>query len=286
MTNIIDGKKISKEVISELTSRYKSLQEQFNTEAQLAIILVGDNPASKIYIANKCRAAQQVGIKTHFLELPDNISQEKLLFEIEQLNQDNKISGIIVQLPLPRHISKQKVITAISPNKDVDGFHPFNVGLLYSAEQNGFVPCTALGCLKLIKAAHENIVGKHVVIIGRSSIVGRPLAALLLKENCTVTICHSATKNLIEHTQKADIVVSAIGRPQYLDKKFFPNKSTVIDVGISRIEKNGKSVIVGDVNFHDVQNHVYAITPVPGGVGPMTVAYLLVNTVEAWRRQS
>ena len=279
---IIDGKKISNEILADLKIKVEDYKKLSNKTITLAIILVGSNSASKIYVHNKIKAAARVGILTHLQEFQDNISQDNLLKEIAILNQDSNISGMIVQLPLPKHIDKSKILNAIDPKKDVDCFHPLNVGLLYSPYKNGFIPCTARGCLTLIKSQISDLSGKNVVIIGRSNIVGRPIAALLLKEDCTVTICHSKTKNLESFTCKADIVISAVGVPKFLTKKYFNSNALVIDVGINRIENSdSKSQLVGDVDFEEVKNIVKYITPVPGGVGPMTVAYLLVNTYTA-----
>lgn len=283
--NIIDGKKISQSIIEKLKIEYVEYLIAGGKPACLAIILVGDDEASKIYIQNKRKAAAVVGMQTKLVELSIHIAQNELLEIIQGLNIDPAISGIIVQLPLPGHIDKQQVVNAISPSKDVDGFHPLNMGYLYGPESNKFVPCTALGCLDLIKSSMPKIAGKHAVVIGRSIIVGRPVAALLLKENCTLTICHSGTKNLAEITRQADIVVSAIGKPKYLTREYFSPDSIVIDVGISRIEIDGEVKLCGDVDFDNVRDHVRYITPVPGGVGPMTVAYLLVNCFHAAQGQ-
>lgn len=283
--NIIDGKKISQSIIEKLKIEYAEYLIAGGRPACLAIILVGDDPASKIYIQNKQKAAAFVGMQAKLVELPSNIEENELLEIIHDLNMDPVIAGIIVQLPLPGHIDKQQVVSAISPHKDVDGFHPLNMGYLYGPENNKFVPCTALGCLDLIKSCIPEIAGKHAVVIGRSIIVGRPVAALLLKENCTVTICHSGTKNLADITKQADIVVSAIGKPKYLTKEYFSAQAVVIDVGISRIEVDGEVKLCGDVDFDNVRDHVRYITPVPGGVGPMTVAYLLVNCFRAAQGQ-
>ncbi|MDG1436514.1 MAG: bifunctional 5,10-methylenetetrahydrofolate dehydrogenase/5,10-methenyltetrahydrofolate cyclohydrolase [Rickettsiaceae bacterium] len=274
---IIDGKEISSRLLLDLKTRIDS----DSVSAKLAIILVGDNAASHIYVQNKIKAAIRVGIRTELKKFTSDITEEKLLQEINDLNKDADTSGMIIQMPLPNHIDKLNVIKAIDPAKDVDGFHPINLGMLFSPYKNGFVPCTALGCLKLIKSCASDISGKKVVILGRSNIVGRPLAALLLKEDCTVTICHSKTKNLMEITSKADIVVSAMGNPKFLTKEYFNSSAIVIDVGINRVEQDGKYKLLGDVDFENVKNHVSYITPVPGGVGPMTVAYLLVNTYDA-----
>ena len=278
---IIDGKKISEQLLAELKIKIDADNKLQSKPAKLAIILVGDDPASAIYVRNKIRAAARVGIDTEFKNFDDDISEISLLREIERLNTDEDISGIIVQLPLPKHISKGKVIMAIDPDKDVDGFHPVNVGMLYSPLEHNFVPCTARGCLQLIRSCIDDLSGKNVVVVGRSNIVGRPLAALLLKEHCSVTICHSRTKDLINITKKADVVISAVGSPKFLKKEYFNSEAVVIDVGINRVEFENKYELVGDVDFHEVKNHVKYITPVPGGVGPMTVAYLLLNTYES-----
>lgn len=283
--NIIDGKKISQSIIEKLKIEYTEHLTAGGRPACLAIILVGDDAASKIYIQNKQKAAAVVGMQAQLVELPSNILENELLEIIHGLNMDPAISGIIVQLPLPGHIDKQQVVSAISPHKDVDGFHPLNMGYLYGPESNKFVPCTALGCLDLIKSCMPEIAGKNAVVIGRSIIVGRPVAALLLKEDCTVSICHSGTKNLADITKRADIVVSAIGKPKYLTKEYFSEQALVIDVGISRIEIGGEVKLCGDVDFDNVCDHVKYITPVPGGVGPMTVAYLLVNCFRAAQGQ-
>lgn len=274
---IIDGKKISEQMLANLKNRI----ETDNISAKLAIILVGEDASSKIYVQNKIKSGLKVGIQTELKTFASHVTEEELLHKIKELNEDPDISGIIVQMPLPDHINKFNVIMAVDPMKDVDGFHPINLGKLFSPYKNGFVPCTARGCLDLIKHCTSDLSGKNIVIIGRSNIVGRPLAALLLKEDCTVTICHSRTKNLAEITYKADIVVSAMGKAQFLTTDYFNSNAIIIDVGINRIENNGKYKLSGDVDFQTVKNHVKYITPVPGGVGPMTVAYLLLNTYAA-----
>lgn len=274
---IIDGKKISEVILSDLKAKIA----KNNVLAKLAIILVGDDPASMIYVRNKIKAAHRVGISTELKHFDNGITETRLLKEIEELNLNKDVSGIIVQMPLPDHISKFKVINGLDPKKDVDGFHPLNLGMLFSPYEHGIVPCTARGCLELIKSCEESLEGKNVVIVGRSNIVGRPLAALLLKEHCSVTICHSKTKNLASITSSADIVISAVGNPQFMTKEYFNSDAIVIDVGINRIESQDKYKLVGDVDFQEVKNKVRYITPVPGGVGPMTVAYLLVNTYAA-----
>lgn len=275
---IIDGKEISEIILADLKAKIENDKKQEFRPAKLAIILVGDDPANTIYVQNKIRAALRVGILTELKQFDSDLPEQVLLTEVSRLNNDPEISGIIIQLPLPDHIDKAKVIMAVHPDKDVDGFHPINIGLLYSPFEHGFVPCTARGCLALIKSCVDDLAGKNVVVIGRSNIVGRPLAALLLKEDCSVTICHSKTKDLQSITSRADIVVSAMGRPQFLTKEYFNSNAVVIDVGINRLVSENKCTMVGDVDFQSVKDHVKYITPVPGGVGPMTVAYLLVNT--------
>lgn len=278
---IIDGKEISEIILADLKAKIENDKQQEFRPAKLAIILVGNDPASTIYVQNKIKAALRVGILTELKQFDSDLPEKVLLSEVSQLNNDPEISGIIIQLPLPDHIDKAKVIMAVHPDKDVDGFHPINIGLLYSPFENGFVPCTARGCLALIKSCVDDLVGKNVVVIGRSNIVGRPLAALLLKEDCSVMICHSKTRDLASITSRADIVVSAIGRPKFLTKEYFNSNAVVIDVGINRLVLENKCTMVGDVDFQSVKDHVKYITPVPGGVGPMTVAYLLVNTYMA-----
>ena len=278
---IIDGKEISEIILADLKAKIENDKQQEFRPAKLAIILVGDDPASTIYVQNKIRAALRVGILTELKQFDSDLPEKVLLSEVSRLNNDPEISGIIIQIPLPDHIDKAKVIMAVHPDKDVDGFHPINIGLLYSPFENGFVPCTARGCLALIKSCVDDLVGKNVVVIGRSNIVGRPLAALLLKEDCSVMICHSKTRDLASITSRADIVVSAIGRPKFLTKEYFNSNAVVIDVGINRLFLENKYTMVGDVDFQSVKDHVKYITPVPGGVGPMTVAYLLVNTYMA-----
>lgn len=278
---IIDGKKISDKILADLKVKIDQDKKSGGSPAKLAIILVGNDPASSIYVQNKIKAAAKIGIETSLQKFEDDILEKDILDEIQSLNKDKNVSGIIVQLPLPQHISKLKVIKSIDPSKDVDGFHPVNVGLLYSPYEHGFVPCTARGSLELIKSCCPVLVGKNVVVIGRSNIVGRPLAALLLKEDCTVTICHSKTVNLQAITRQADIIISAVGKPGFLTKDYFNEKAVVIDVGITRGQSGDKPGLLGDVDFENVKKHVKYITPVPGGVGPMTVAYLLVNTYAA-----
>ena len=281
---LIDGKYHADLILEKLKKNIEYQKKENNLVAKLAIILVGSDPASAIYVRNKISAARKIGIDTEFKNFEENISEKTLLAEIVRMNLDNSISGIIVQLPLPKQISKEKVINAIDPAKDVDGFHPFNVGILNSGYSGGFIPCTARGCLELIKLTQINLEGKNVAIVGRSNIVGKPLAALLSREDATVTLCHSKTTNLASITFNADIVVTAIGKPRFFSSEYFSEKAIVIDVGINRIRFESGYKLVGDVDFESVKNKVSYITPVPGGVGPMTIAYLLTNTFEAMMR--
>jgi len=281
---LIDGKYHADLILEKLKKNIEYQKKENNLVAKLAIILVGSDPASAIYVRNKISAARKIGIDTEFKNFEENISEKTLLAEIVRMNLDNSISGIIVQLPLPKQISKEKVINAIDPAKDVDGFHPFNVGILNSGYSGGFIPCTARGCLELIKLTQINLEGKNVTIVGRSNIVGKPLAALLSREDATVTLCHSKTTNLASITFYADIVVTAIGKPRFFSSEYFSEKAIVIDVGINRIRFESGYKLVGDVDFESVKNKVSYITSVPGGVGPMTIAYLLTNTFEAMMR--
>lgn len=275
---IINGKEYADQILADIKLQVEKLATH-NIKILLAIILVGDNPSSKIYVNNKMKRAKEVGIDTLLISMPHNITQEKLLAELGRLNKDQNIHGIIVQLPLPDHINKHIVQQVISPAKDVDGFHPLNVGMLHSSIGEGFVPCTPQGCLHLIKELCPDLTGKLAVVIGRSSIVGNPMGALLLQEDATVIMCHSKTQNLHELTSQADIVVSAMGKPLSLKRHYFKKGAIVIDVGITRMEDGS---IAGDVDFEDMKDvGLAAISPVPGGVGPMTIAYLLSNVLKA-----
>ena len=278
---IIDGKKIADKILADLKAKIDKDRSDGIFPAKLAIILVGKDPVSVIYVQNKIKAAAKVGIETTLQGFEDDITENELLKRIRSLNQDEEISGIIVQLPLPINMNKSKMVKSIDPSKDVDGFHPMNVGSLYSPYDNGFVPCTARGCLDLIKSCCPVLAGKNIVVIGRSNIVGRPLAALLLKEDCSVTICHSKTINLQAIAKQADIVISAVGNPGFLTADYFNEDAIVIDVGINRVESEDKCKLMGDIDFENVKKNVKYITPVPGGIGPMTIAYLLVNTYAA-----
>lgn len=277
MALLIDGKRISAEIKDETKAKVAELKEQ-GVEISLAVVQVGDNPASCVYVRNKKKACEYVGIKSVSHELPEETTEEELLNLIEELNNDDTINGILVQLPLPRHMDENKVIDAISPYKDVDGFHLMNVGAL-STGQKGFVSCTPYGIIQLLKRSNIEIAGKHCVVIGRSNIVGKPMSMLLLRENGTVTVVHSKTQNMKEITKQADILVVAIGKPKFVDDTFIKEGAVVIDVGINRDEDNK---ICGDVDFEKVEPKASAITPVPGGVGPMTIAMLMNNCLESF----
>ena len=278
MYQIIDGKKISQDIKDELKVKVAALREQ-GKSFTLAVIQVGDDPASSVYVGNKKKACTYIGIESRSYELSEETTEEELLQLVRMLNEDNSVGGILVQLPLPKHIGEEKVIHAISPGKDVDGFHPENVGNL-SIGSPGFVSCTPAGVIQLLKRSGIEIEGKECVVLGRSNIVGKPMAMLLLRENGTVTICHSRTKNLKEITRRADILIAAIGKPKFVDASYVKEGAVVIDVGIHRNENNK---LCGDVDFDDVAPHTSAITPVPGGVGPMTIAMLMSNCVEGRR---
>jgi methylenetetrahydrofolate dehydrogenase (NADP+)/methenyltetrahydrofolate cyclohydrolase len=276
MANIIDGKKISSEIKDEVKERAEKLKGE-GKEITLAVIQVGSDPASSVYVGNKKKACEYVGIRSLAYELPEETTQGELLDLVEELNGREDVQGILVQLPLPGHIEEDAVIRAISPKKDVDGFHPQSVGAL-SLGQPGFVSCTPAGIIQLLKRSGIEIAGKHCVVIGRSNIVGKPMAMLLLREHGTVTVCHSRTKDLKEMTRQADILVVAVGKPKFITKEYIKEGAVVIDVGIHRME-NKK--LCGDVDYDDVAEYAGAITPVPGGVGPMTIAMLMNNCVES-----
>ena len=276
MAKIIDGKQIAQDIRSELKEQVAKLSSEGKTVA-LAVILVGENPASQVYVRNKKKACEEVGIQSLSYELPEETTQEELLELIEKLNHQSGCNGILVQLPLPRHIDEDAVIAAIDPKKDVDGFHPVNVGKL-SIGQPGFVSCTPAGIIQLLKRSDVAMDGKRAVIIGRSNIVGKPMSLLLLRENATVTVAHSHTADLPALCREADILVVAIGRAKFVTKEFVKEGAVVIDVGMDR-DENGK--LCGDVDFESVEPVASAITPVPGGVGPMTIAMLLCNCVQS-----
>lgn len=281
MANIIDGKQISKDIKEELKAEVASLAAQ-GRKCCLAVIQVGNDPASSVYVGNKKKACAYVGIESLAYELPEETTEEELLTIIDKLNKDADVHGILCQLPLPKHINEDHVIKAISPKKDVDGFHPQNVGALVIGEK-GFVSCTPAGIIQLLKRSNIEMDGKHCVVVGRSNIVGKPMSLLMLRENATVTICHSHTKNLKEICKEADILIVAIGKPQFIGKEYVKDGAVVIDVGIHRDENNK---LCGDVKYDEVEPVASYITPVPGGVGPMTIAMLMHNCVEAMKLYS
>ena len=275
---ILDGKKEAELLRNEIKKEISSLKEKYNKTPSLSVILIGDLAPSKIYVRNKEKNSKEVGINSEVIKYSEEVKESEILKKIEELNNNINISGILVQLPLPAHISKEKIINMIKPSKDVDGFHPINIGNL-SAGYKAIVPCTPLGCLLLIKKVEKNLTGKHAVIIGRSNLNGKPMAQLLLRENCSVSIVHSKTKDLKSECQKADILVAAVGVANLVKEDWVKKDSIIIDVGINKIADK----IVGDVDFEQVKNKVKAITPVPGGVGPMTIACLLKNTLECFK---
>lgn len=277
MAQIIDGKKISQQIKDELKQKV-SLYKSQGKNITLAVIQVGSDPASSVYVGNKKKACAYIGIESLAYELPQETTEDELLELIKKLNEDETVNGILVQLPVPKHINEKKIIQAISPLKDVDGFHEQNVGALHVGSE-GFVSCTPAGVIQLLKRSGIEIEGKECVVLGRSNIVGKPMAALLLQENATVTVCHSKTQNLKEHAKRADILVAAIGKPKMIDESYIKEGAVVIDVGIHRDDNNK---LCGDVDYERVFEHTSAITPVPGGVGPMTIAMLMYNCVAAY----
>ena len=276
---LIDGKKAAADLREELKHEVIELKKKYNKVPGLTVILIGDMAPSQIYVKNKEKSANEVGLKSEVIKYPEAVGEKEILDKIEELNNDETVSGILVQLPLPKHIDKQKVIETITPSKDVDGFHPMNVGNLSSGYDSS-VPCTPLGCYLLIKKIEPNLNGKKAVMVGRSNLNGKPMAQLLLKENCTVTITHSKTKDLKAECLEADIIVAAVGIPELVKADWVKKDAIVIDVGINKTNKG----IVGDVAFDEVSKVAKALTPVPGGVGPMTIACLLKNTIECFKR--
>ena len=276
MAKIIDGKAISAAIKDELKEQVKAYKEQ-GIEITLAVVKVGNDPASAVYVRNKEKACEYVGITSRTLALPEETTEEELLKVVEDLNNDSAVNGILVQLPLPKHIDESKILLAIDSNKDVDGFHPVNVGKMVIGE-DAFLPCTPAGIIEMLKHSDVDITGKECVVIGRSNIVGKPMSILMLKENATVTIAHSRTKDLKEVTKRADILIAAIGKAKFVTSDYVKDGAVVIDVGMDR-DEDGK--LCGDVDFASVENIVSAITPVPGGVGPMTVTMLLVNCLRS-----
>ncbi len=287
MAIILDGKKLSETINSEIAEEVKKLADSSKDVPGLAVIIVGDNPASKVYVASKKKACAKAGIFSLEVALDKNITQEKLIEEIQKLNNDDRINGILLQLPLPKHLDEHVALEAISPEKDVDGFHPTNVGKLYIGLDT-FIPCTPKGVIEILKRYNISISGKNAVVIGRSNIVGKPVAALLMKENATVTIAHSKTQNLPELVKNSDIVVSAIGKPNFVKGEWIKEGAVVIDVGINSVDDPSSPKgykLVGDVEFEEASKRASYITPVPGGVGPMTIAMLLSNTLKAKLRK-
>lgn len=284
---IIDGKHIAETIRQELAEEIKQLRAEHHLTPGLAVVLVGEDPASKVYVRNKNKACHDIGIYSEQHNLPEETSEQELLELIQQLNHDEKIHGILVQLPLPDHIDEHKVINAILPEKDVDGFHPMNIGKLMIGEK-GFRPCTPFGVQKMLSYSGVTIAGAHVVVVGRSNIVGKPIANILLQKqpeaNATVTVCHSRTKDLAAITRQADILIAAIGQPEMITAEMVNENAVVIDVGVNRVEDPASKTgyrLVGDVKFDEVSQKCKAISPVPGGVGPMTITMLLYNTVES-----
>jgi len=280
---IIDGKEFAKDLREQIGFEVVKLTEKTGKKPGLAVILVGEDPASQVYVRNKGKQTIEAGMESFTFKMPDTATEEELIAKVNELNANDDVHGILVQLPLPKHIDENAVIGSIHPMKDVDGFHVINTGLLATGQQ-AMVPCTPLGCIMMLKDKLGDLSGLNAVVIGRSNIVGKPMAALLLNESCTVTITHSRTKNIEQICKKADIVVAAVGRPQMVKKEWVKEGAIVIDVGINRIEVDGKNKLVGDVDFDDVAQVAGAITPVPGGVGPMTIACLLSNTLTAFKR--
>lgn len=279
---LLDGKAFAQTLRTQIATAVSDIKTNHHLTPGLAVILVGDDPASAVYVRNKRNACAEAGIASFETLLPASTQQEKLLQEIARLNADSAVHGILVQLPLPEHIDAQAVINAIDPAKDVDGFHVINAGKL-AVGQKGLVPCTPLGCLLLLKHTLGDLSGKHAVVIGRSNIVGKPMAQLLLRESCTVTVCHSRTAFLSQEVRSGDILVAAIGKPNFVKGDWVKPGATVLDVGINRLvnEADGTSKLVGDVDFKPASQFASYITPVPGGIGPMTIACLLRNTLEA-----
>ena len=276
MATILNGKQVAAEIRAELKTRAEALRKD-GVVPCLAVLLAGDDPASKIYVRNKKRACEEIGIESRELLFPESVTEEELIAQIRALNEDPAVDAMLVQLPLPRHINEARVLAEIAPEKDADGFHVVNAGRLFTG-QTSVLPCTPAGCMELLRRANVEFSGKHAVVVGRSNIVGKPMAMLLLNEHCTVTVCHSRTKDLARFTRDADILVAAVGRPGMITGEMIKPGAAVIDVGINRLD-NGK--LMGDVDFESAEPVAGAITPVPGGVGPMTIAMLMQNAILA-----
>ena len=279
---IIDGKALSEKVLKEIEKEHSELEKKVGRKAGLAVIIVGENPASQIYVRNKIRACEKVGFHSETIRLDENITEENLLLEIEKLNNNSNIDGILVQLPIPKHIDGLKIINAISAEKDVDGFHTTNIGKMMIGDETGFLPCTPAGVVHMFEEYNINLEGKDVLVIGQSNIVGKPMTLLLIKKRATVQVCNSKTKNLSEKLQKADVVVAAAGSPKLVKASDVKEDVVVIDVGINRVD--GK--LCGDVDFEEVSKKASFITPVPGGVGPMTIAMLIKNTFKSYKQKN
>ena len=278
---IIDGKMLSDKILKEIEEEHSEWQTGVGRKAGLAVIIVGENPASQIYVRNKIRACERVGFHSETIRLDEHITEENLLLEIEKLNNDNNIDGILVQLPIPKHINELKVINAISAEKDVDGFHTTNIGKMMIGDETGFLPCTPAGVIQMFEEYNIDLEGKDVLVIGQSNIVGKPMTLLLINKRATVQVCNSKTKNLPEKLQKADVVVAAAGSPKLVKGSDVKEGVVVIDIGINRVD--GK--ICGDVDFEEVSQKASYITPVPGGVGPMTIAMLIKNTFKSYKQK-
>jgi len=278
---IIDGKMLSDKILKEIENEHSELQAKVGRKTGLAVIIVGENPASQIYVRNKIRACERVGFHSETIRLDEHITEENLLLEIEKLNNDNNIDGILVQLPIPKHINELKVINAISAEKDVDGFHTTNIGKMMIGDETGFLPCTPAGVIQMFEEYNIDLEGKDVLVIGQSNIVGKPMTLLLINKRATVQVCNSKTKNLPEKLQKADVVVAAAGSPKLVKGSDVKEGVVVIDIGINRVD--GK--ICGDVDFEEVSQKASYITPVPGGVGPMTIAMLIKNTFKSYKQK-
>ena len=278
---IISGKELATKMRGKMQEHVKDITKFFGETPCLAVILVGDNPASQSYVKGKSKACEEIGIKNMTITLPHDTSEQELIKTIGELNANPEVHGILVQLPLPDHIDEHRVMNYIAPEKDVDGFHPFNVDALYTSKHNGVIPCTPKGIIHLLTEHDIAIAGKHAVVVGRSNIVGLPVAKLLLDNNATVTVCHSKTTNLKEITRSADILVVAIGKPEFITCDMVNEGTVVIDVGVNRV--NGK--LVGDVHFDSIKDKASYITPVPGGVGPMTITCLMENTIACFLKQ-
>lgn len=280
MSEVISGKELSKKIKLELKEEVLDLEKKYNRTPSLTVILVGCDPASASYVRGKKKACDLVGIKNDTINLSDTTSESKLLNLINILNEDESVDGILVQLPLPKHISEDKVINAISPDKDVDGFHPMNVASLW-LNKDCTLPCTPMGVITMLDSINYDLTGVNAVIVGRSNIVGLPLASLLIRRNATVTVCHSKTQDLASITSKADLLIAAIGKPKFITSEFVKNGACVIDVGVSRDQNNKLS---GDVDYDNVFDKTSYITPVPGGVGPMTICSLMQNTIKLYKK--